>query len=85
MLRLIKFVVSEMSVKPKMMIIGKTMNRILGIFTSVLRETQEMLYQYEIDYHFDSIKFERKFDWKPTIYTEGVTATARFYKIQNKS
>ena len=71
---------AEYGVKPKMMILGKTMNRILGIFIPVLREMQEMLYQYEVDYHFDSTKFENQFSWKPTPYTEGVKQTAAFYR-----
>ena len=72
---------AEFGVKPKMMILGKTMNRVLGLFVPILREMQEMLYQYEVDYHFDSTKFERQFGWKPTSYTEGVKQTALFYKV----
>ena len=71
---------AEMGVKPKTMIIGKIMNRILGIFIPVLREIQEMLYQYEGNYHFDSTKFENHFGWKPTSYTEGIKTTADFYR-----
>ncbi len=76
---LIEMIAAEYGVKPKMMILGKTMNRILGIFIPILREMQEMLYQYEVDYHFDSTKFENQFNWKPTPYTEGVKQTAAFY------
>ena len=76
---LIEMVAKEYGVKPKMMLLGKTMNRILGIFIPVLREVQEMLYQYEIDYHFDSTKFENQFGWQPTSYTEGVKQTTAFY------
>lgn len=71
---------AEFGVKPKTMVVGKMMNRILGIFIPVLREMQEMLYQYEVDYHFDSTKFEQSFGWKPTSYTEGIKQTAAFYK-----
>lgn len=76
---LIEMTSAEYGVKPKTMILGKTMNRILGIFIPVLREIQEMLYQYEVDYHFDSTKFEKQFGWKPTPYTEGIKQTAAFY------
>ena len=72
---------AEFGVKPKMMILGKTMNRVLGLFIPILREMQEMLYQYEVDYHFDSTKFEKQFGWQPTSYTEGVKQTALFYKV----
>ena len=76
---LIEMAAAEYGIKPKTMILGKTMNRILGIFIPVLREIQEMLYQYEVDYHFDSTKFEKQFGWKPTSYTEGIKQTAAFY------
>ena len=77
---LIEMAAAEYGVKPKMMILSKTMNRILGIFIPVLREMQEMLYQYEVDYDFNSTKFENHFGWKPTPYTEGVKQTAAFYR-----
>ncbi len=76
---LIEMAAAEYGIKPKTMIFGKTMNRILGIFIPVLREMQEMLYQYEVNYHFDSTKFEKQFGWKPTSYTEGIKQTAAFY------
>lgn len=77
---IIELAAAELGAKPKTMILGKTMNRILGIFIPVLREMQEMLYQYEVDYHFDSTKFEKHFGWKPTPYTEGIKQTADFYR-----
>lgn len=76
---LIEMAAAEYGIKPKTMILGKTMNRILGIFIPVLREMQEMLYQYEVNYHFDSTKFEKEFGWKPTPYTEGIKQTSAFY------
>ncbi len=76
---LIEMCATEYGAKPKTMIIGKTMNRILGIFIPVLKEMQEMLYQYEVDYHFDSTKFEKQFGWQPTSYREGIKQTAAFY------
>jgi nucleoside-diphosphate-sugar epimerase len=79
---LIEMAATEYGVKSKTMILGKTMNRILGIFIPVLREMQEMLYQYEVDYHFDSTKFEQHFGWQPTPYTEGIKQTAAFYSQQ---
>ena len=77
---IVEIAAAEMGAKPKIMLVGKMMNRILGLFIPVLREMQEMLYQYEVDYHFDSSKFEKQFDWKPTPYLEGIKQTAAFYK-----
>ena len=77
---LIAMAAAEYGVKPKAMIVGKFMNRILGLFIPVLREMQEMLYQYEVDYYFDSTKFEKHFGWQPTSYEEGIKQTVMFYK-----
>lgn len=77
---IVEIAAAEMGAKPKIMLVGKMMNRILGLFIPVLREMQEMLYQYEVDYHFDSTKFEKQFGWKPTLYLEGIKQTVAFYK-----
>ncbi len=52
--------------------------RAAGFFVPVLGELGEMLYQYDRDYVFDSTKFERRFDFTPTPYEEGIRATARW-------
>jgi nucleoside-diphosphate-sugar epimerase len=46
--------------------------RILGIFIPVLSEMVEMMYQYDRDYFFDSSKFEKRFNFRVTTYSEGV-------------
>jgi nucleoside-diphosphate-sugar epimerase len=51
---------------------GKSLVRILGIFIPIMREIVEMLYQYDQDYVFISEKFEKKFDFKPTSYEQGI-------------
>ena len=38
----------------------------------VMREMVEMTYQYDRDYVFDSSKFEKRFDFIPTPYREGI-------------
>ena len=40
----------------------------------------EMLYQYDSDYLFDSSKFEKKFNFKPTSYADGIKDTANWMK-----
>jgi nucleoside-diphosphate-sugar epimerase len=51
------------------------MLRLMGIFVPVVRESIEMLYQFEDDYHFDSSKAERAFGLTATTYREGLAAT----------
>lgn len=44
----------------------------LGFFVPFLSELYEMRYQYDRDYFFDSNKFEKYFNFKPTSYQDGV-------------
>ncbi len=50
------------------------------LFSPILKETKEMLYQFQYDYLFDSTKFEKKF-FSPTSYQKGIEA---IYKAQYK-
>lgn len=50
---------------------------LMGIFVPVVRESLEMLYQFESDYRFDSSKVERAFGLTATTYREGLAATLR--------
>ncbi len=65
-------IAKRMHVKPKYRIVSKFMVKIIGLFVPVMRESFEMLYQYDRDYVFDSSKFENEFDLKPTSYKAGI-------------
>ncbi len=58
--------------EPNYRVVSPLMVRILGLFMPIMRETHEMLYQYDRDYVFDSSKFEKAFDFRPTSYEEGI-------------
>lgn len=62
----------ELGTKPKFQVAGRTMVSLLGLFIPIMREMKEMLYQYDRDYVFDSSKFEKRFDIKPTPYDTGI-------------
>jgi nucleoside-diphosphate-sugar epimerase len=49
--------------------------RLMGMFMPVLRENDEMMYQFNYDYRFDSSKIERKFGLAPTSYRQGIAAS----------
>jgi nucleoside-diphosphate-sugar epimerase len=51
------------------------MLRLMGLFVPVVRESIEMLYQFEYNYRFDSSKVERAFGLIATTYREGLAAT----------
>lgn len=65
--------------KPKIMVMGNFMLSILGIFIPILKELKEMMYQYNNDYIFNSDKFEKTFNFRPTSYEEGLKACVQFY------
>ncbi|WP_339711655.1 NAD-dependent epimerase/dehydratase family protein [Cyclobacterium amurskyense] len=57
---------------PKIQLAPKFLIKIMGIFNPIMRESVEMLYQYDRDYVFDSSKFEKAFDYTPTPYELGI-------------
>lgn len=71
----IELAAKEMGVKPEYMVVKRWMVRMLGLFNKVIKENNEMLYQNDSDYLFDSTKFEKTFDYKPISYEEGVKET----------
>jgi len=74
----IEMVASELGVKPKKRIVGKTLTSLLGLFMPIMRESREMLYQYDKDYVFNSDKFEKRFAFQPTSYEDGIKEIIRF-------
>jgi nucleoside-diphosphate-sugar epimerase len=71
---------NELRVKPKYFVLKKWMIKIAGVFDKTTSELYEMLYQYEFNYHFDSSKFNKYFNYKTKAYNEGIKETIRFVK-----
>jgi nucleoside-diphosphate-sugar epimerase len=69
-----------MNTKPHYMVVPKWMLHIIGWFNGDIKESMEMMYQYEADYIFNSDKYERYFNVQPTPYKEGIKATLEHYK-----
>ena len=67
-------IVSKYTVHSKFLI------RIGGLFSTLLKELNEMLYQNDSDYVFDSSKIEEAFGIEPTSYEEGIKATVKSYQ-----
>lgn len=68
----IELFAKEMNVAPKISVLPAWLVAVIGWFVPFMRELHEMLYQYDRDYFFNSEKFEKRFDFKPTPYQEGV-------------
>lgn len=75
--RLIEMIAREMGVEPKISVISEFSLKMLGIFSSNLRELAEMYYQNDRDYVFESSKFENRFDFNPTSYEDGIKLTLK--------
>ena len=76
----IELAAKAMNVKPEYMVVKKWMAQMLGLFKKVIKENNEMLYQNNSDYLFDSTKFEKAFNFKPISYEEGIINTAKSMK-----
>lgn len=68
----IETIAKELGVKPKKQVVPKFLVRMLGLFVPIMKELVEMLYQYDRDYNFNSSKFEKRFDFHPTPYINGI-------------
>lgn len=65
-------IAKQMDQKPKYRTVSKLIVRLMGLFTPIMRENVEMMYQYDRDYVFNSDKFEKRFNFEPTSYKEGI-------------
>lgn len=68
----IELIAKELGAKPKYRVVGKRLVQFMGLFMGIMRESVEMLYQYDRDYIFNSDKFEKKFGFTPTPYSDGI-------------
>ena len=68
----VEMIARELEVKPKYREVPEWMTRIISWFMPIMKETVEMIYQYDRDYIFDSSKFEVAFGLGPTPYAEGI-------------
>ena len=68
-----------MHAKDKVQVLPKWLIRTIGLFMPIMKELGEMLYQNEFPYVFDSSKFEKAFNYKPTPYEEGIRVTSEWW------
>ncbi|MES1190611.1 MAG: NAD-dependent epimerase/dehydratase family protein [Steroidobacter sp.] len=63
----------ELAKQPgKLQAVPGWMLKLMGWFIPVLRENQEMMYQFNHDYRFDSSKIEAAYGLQATAYREGI-------------
>jgi nucleoside-diphosphate-sugar epimerase len=67
---------NELAGRPhRLQVAPRWLLRTMGWFVPILRENDEMMYQFEHDYRFDSRKIERAFGLRATGYREGLART----------
>jgi len=72
-------------VEPKYFAVNKFFLWSYGLFNKNVMGTVEMYYQYNHDYIFDSSKFEKAFNVKPTSYEEGMKHLSEtLYKSESR-
>jgi len=79
---LINLAADILEVPPKYTVLPKWMLRMIGLFSTPIRELIEMSYQNDSDYIFDSSKFEQAFNMPPTSYKQGLQETIEIIKTQ---
>ena len=67
----IELVADVYGVKAKYTVVSKWMLKIIGLFSPMIKETNEMLYQFEFPYLFNSSKFESRY-FQATPYKEAI-------------
>jgi nucleoside-diphosphate-sugar epimerase len=77
---LIQMAAKGCGVEPKYRVLSRPLIKLAGLFDTDIRESYEMLYQYDSTYFFDSTKFSKAFGYEPTSYAEGVQRVAAIYK-----
>lgn len=72
-----EMIAQALQVKPRYTKLSGFMVRLAGLFDTTVGEIHEMMYQNYKPYIFDSTKFEKHFNFKPTSYQEGIQRTVR--------
>jgi nucleoside-diphosphate-sugar epimerase len=82
-LQWIELIANELQVPPRIQKVPTWILNILGLFTRELKEFPEMMYQNEIDYVFDSSKFEKRFGITATAPKDGVKIMMDYLKASS--
>ena len=70
--QIVEIAAKELNMKPKITVLPKIMLQMAGLFNPIIKESVEMLYQYDSEYIFDSAKFDKVFKFNKVLYAEGI-------------
>jgi nucleoside-diphosphate-sugar epimerase len=66
--------------EPRTQTMPKLMLNVVALFSPLMRELKEMMYQWEHPYQVDHSKFAARFRFEPTSFDEGLEATLEWYR-----
>jgi nucleoside-diphosphate-sugar epimerase len=72
----IEIAANVFSVEPNYRVLSRPLIKLAGVFDADIRESYEMLYQYDSEYLFDSTQFSTTFRFTPTSYEDGIRGCA---------
>lgn len=75
--QIVEMAANELNVKPKTTVLPRLMIQLAGLFNPIIKESVEMLYQYDSDYIFDSGKFDKTFTFDKVLYEEGIRKSVK--------
>ena len=70
--KIVKLGSESLGKEAKITILPRWMIRMAGLFNPIIKESVEMLYQYDSEYLFDSGKFDKAFKFEKVLYPEGI-------------
>lgn len=73
-------VFQEIGKPVKMRVGSRPIITLMGLFNPMIRETKEVLYEFEEPYIVDSRKYTQAFGGTPTSYSEAIKQTVEWYK-----
>ncbi len=80
----IEMVFEETGYPPKIQVLPKFMLKILSLFNPMMRELEEMLYEFEEPFILDQTKFEQAFGNHATPLREAIRTTVAWYRHNPK-
>jgi nucleoside-diphosphate-sugar epimerase len=75
--QIVEIAANALGMKAKITVLPRFMIQIAGLFNPIIKESVEMLYQYDSDYIFDSGKFDRAFKFDKVLYADGIRNTVK--------
>jgi len=75
--QIVEIAAKALNTKPKITVLPRLMIQMAGLFNPIIKESIEMLYQYDSEYIFNSDKFDEAFTFNKVLYAEGISNSVK--------